>query len=76
MKNTLALLLADGYKHVHAEQFPKGLTKLYSYLTPRKSRLKTQNKMMFFGLQGFCREYLVDYFKENFFDLPLERRYG
>lgn len=72
MKNTLALLLADGYKHVHAEQFPKGLTKLYSYLTPRKSRLKTQNKMMFFGLNGFCQEYLVDYFKENFFDLPLE----
>lgn len=72
MNNTLALLLSDGYKQVHAEQFPKGTNKLVSYMTPRKSRLRTQNKMVFFGLQPFCKKYLVDYFNENFFDVPLE----
>jgi nicotinamide phosphoribosyltransferase len=70
MNNTLALLLADGYKHVHAEQFPKGLTKLVSYFTPRKSRIP-QQEMVFFGLQAFIQEYLIDYFKDNFFSLPL-----
>jgi len=71
-KNTIALLLSDGYKQVHAEQFPKGITKLVSYMTPRKSRLANSDTLTFFGLQAFCKEYLVDYFKENFFDLPEE----
>ena len=30
--------------------------------------LKTCDKMVFFGLQAFIQEFLVDYFKENFFD--------
>lgn len=67
MENTLALLLADGYKHVHAEQFPKGTTKLMSYVTPRMSRLKTFDKMILFGVQAFCKEYLDIYFHDNFF---------
>lgn len=70
MKNEVALLLADGYKHVHAEQFPKGLTKLVSYVTPRMSRLKSQNYMILFGLQAFLKTYMIDYFNENFFSLP------
>lgn len=71
MNDTLALLLADGYKHVHAEQFPKGLTKLVSYLTPRKSRIP-QQEMVFFGLQGFIQQYLIEYFNKNFFELSLD----
>ena len=63
----LAMLLADGYKHTHHEQFSPGTTKLVSYLTPRKSRLKSQNEMILFGLQAFCKEYLIDYFNYNFF---------
>lgn len=70
MKNQVALLLADGYKHVHAEQFPKGLTKLVSYVTPRMSRLKSQDYMILFGLQGFLKTYLIDYFNDNFFNCP------
>lgn len=72
MKNELALLLADGYKHVHAEQFPKGLTKLVSYVTPRMSRLKSQDHMVLFGLQAFLKTYIVDYFEHNFFALPTD----
>ena len=65
----IALLLSDGYKQVHQEQFPKGTTKLVSYVTPRMSRLLSQNKMILFGLQAFCKNYLIDYFEENFFKL-------
>lgn len=67
--NTMALILADGYKHVHAEQFPKGLTKLVSYMTPRMSRLKSQDYMVLFELQSFLKTYLIDYFREYFFAL-------
>ena len=63
-----AMLLCDTYKSVHRNMYPTGLTKLYSYWTPRKSMLKSCNKMVFFGLQAFIQEFLVDYFKENFFD--------
>ena len=66
---TMAMLLADGYKHVHAEQFPQGLSKLVSYVTPRMSRLSSQDTMVLFGLQGFIKKYLIDYFNENFFEL-------
>ena len=69
---TMAMLLADGYKHVHAEQFPKGLTKLVSYVTPRMSRLENQDHMVLFGLQGFLKKYLIEYFNENFFERNCE----
>ena len=68
----MALLLADGYKHVHAEQFPKGLTKLVSYMTPRMSRLKSQDYMILFGTQAFYKTYLIDYFNKYFFALDEE----
>ena len=67
--NTTALLLSDTYKQCHDRMYPKGLTKLVSYWVPRKSMLKNQNEMVFFGLQAFIKEYLVDYFHDNFFSL-------
>lgn len=72
MKNheTVSLLLSDGYKQVHAEQYPKGLTKLWSYFTPRRNRIPELDMMVFFGLQGFIKKYLIDHFNENFFNLP------
>ena len=69
---TNAMLLIDFYKAVHAEMLPKGITKSVSYFTPRMSRVKMWDKVVMFGLQAFCREYLITYFKENFFDRPLE----
>lgn len=70
MNNTLAILLCDTYKTCHNRMFPENLTKLVSYWTPRKSMLKDQNEMVFFGLQAFIKEYLLNGFNENFFDLP------
>lgn len=66
------LLLLDFYKTTHHEQYPKGITKLVSYFTPRVSRLPKENEVVFFGLQAFIKTYLLDYFRINFFDQPLD----
>jgi nicotinamide phosphoribosyltransferase len=70
MKNTNAMLLIDFYKAVHAEMLPKGITKSVSYYTPRMSRIKRWDKVVMFGLQGFIKNYLIDYFNEYFFNKP------
>lgn len=65
-----ALLLSDTYKQIHRKIYPKGLSKLVSYWVPRRSMFSGENdKMIFFGLQGFIKEYLIDYFNDNFFKL-------
>ena len=64
------LLLIDFYKATHHEQYPAGLTKMVSYYTPRMSRLKDVDTVVLFGLQAFIKEYLIDGFKQNFFDRP------
>lgn len=69
---TPPLLLCDFYKTVHSEQYPKGLTKLVSYFTPRMSRLDHQDKLVMFGLQAFIKQYLIEYFNDNFFSKTRE----
>lgn len=64
------MLLIDFYKAVHAEMLPKGIVKSVSYYTPRMSRVKRWDKMVFFGLQAFIKTYLIDYFNQYFFDAP------
>ena len=66
------MLLIDFYKAVHAEMLPQNITKSVSYFTPRMSRVKRWDKVVMFGLQGFIKEYLIDYFNDNFFNIPLE----
>ena len=70
MIDMTALLLSDTYKQTHDRMYPKGLTKLVSYWVPRKSMLNYTDKMIFFGLQAFIKEYLIDYFNKNFFGKP------
>lgn len=64
-----SLLLCDFYKTGHYKQYPAGTTKVYANLTPRKSRLPGIDKMVFFGLQYFMKEYLIEHFNKHFFDL-------
>ena len=70
MKNYNPLLLIDFYKVCHSSQYPKGLTKMVSYYTPRMSRLKDVDTITFFGLQAFIKEYLIDGFDTMFFNRP------
>ena len=73
--NTLAILLSDTYKQTHDRMYPKSLKKLVSYWVPRKSMFVNEEnqKMVWFGLQGFIQEWLVEYFERNFFNLSLEK---
>ena len=68
--NINPLLLADFYKTGHYKQYPSGTTKVYANLTPRKSRIEGVDEMIFFGLQYFIKEYLIENFNRNFFDVP------
>ena len=67
MSNTNPMLLIDFYKAVHAEMLPKNITKSVSYFTPRMSRVKMWDKVVMFGLQGYIKKYLIDYFNNEFF---------
>ncbi|KAB8155679.1 nicotinate phosphoribosyltransferase [Kordia sp. TARA_039_SRF] len=66
------LLLTDGYKLGHREQYPPNTTKVYSNWTPRKSRINGINTIVFFGLQYFIKEYLIKQFNAAFFNQPKE----
>lgn len=64
------LLESDFYKQVHWNQYPKNVSKVVSYFTPRMSRLKDVNYIVMFGLQSFIKEFLINDFNENFFSKP------
>ena len=66
------LLLTDGYKLGHREQYPPNTTKVYSNWTPRKSRINGIDTIVFFGLQYFIKEYLIKQFNVAFFNQPKE----
>jgi len=67
------IMKTDFYKLTHLSQYRPELTHFTSYLTPRSSRLKTTDKMVFFGLSNFCYKYLVKDFNETFFNVPAEQ---
>lgn len=72
MNNTMALLLSDTYKHTHCRMYPSNMTKLVSYLTPRKAMSEQYDKMVFAGIQPFIQKYLMDIMYTEFFDQPWE----
>lgn len=57
----------DFYKTGHAPWYPDGTTKLYSNLTPRKSRMKGVDGVVVFGIQYFILEYLITQWNRDFF---------
>lgn len=61
------LLLVDSYKIHHRDQYPEGMTKLYSNFTPRKSRIKGVDGVVVFGIQHFVLKYLIEEFNYRFF---------
>lgn len=66
-------LTTDFYKLSHREQYPEGTTTVYSTLTPRSNKYAPwSNEIVFFGLQYFIKEYLIDRFNNEFFNQPIE----
>lgn len=71
--NTPIYLNTDFYKLSHREQYPEGTTVVYSTLTPRSNKYAPwAEEIVFFGLQYFIKEYLIDRFNKEFFEVPIE----
>lgn len=70
MNNISFMLMADTYKNTNPDALPEGLTKLTSYITPRKSMFKNIDKVVFFGVQAFIKEFLIDLVNDTFFNKP------
>lgn len=64
--------LTDGYKLDHRRQYFPGTTKVTTNFTPRKSRIPGVDYVIFFGLQYFVKEYLINLWNANFFKIPKE----
>jgi len=68
-----ALTSIDSYKLGHAEQYPEGITKVYSNFTPRSSNHFNapaeykDNRIVWFGLQIFLTE-LNEVWRTTFFE--------
>lgn len=70
------MLNTDGYKLDHRRQYPAGTEYVYSNWTPRGSRVKGVNEVIFLGLQYAIKERLEKDFNENFFARPKEEVVG
>lgn len=65
----------DFYKADHRRQYPQGTEYVYANFTPRSSRLAKMlpdfdDKIVFFGLQGFIKHFLIETWNEGFFNQP------
>lgn len=70
MKLSNSLFKTDAYKNFHRLQYHPLTTMVYSNLTARGSRYKNINKTVFFGLQYFLKEFLINQWNESFFKRP------
>ena len=62
------MLLMDFYKVSHQQMYPKGFSKLYETWTPRSNKFFPESKfVVWYGLQGFIKTFLIDYFNKYFF---------
>lgn len=61
------IIQTDFYKISHNLMYPPGTTKIYSNLTPRKSRLPGVNSVVVFGIQYWILEYVIKQWNKDFF---------
>jgi len=64
------MIATDFYKVFHKFMSEPGTEKIYSTFTPRHSRIDDIQEVVFFGLQGFIKDFLLDFFNKGFFNLP------
>lgn len=68
----------DFYKVGHKAMYPKGTEVIYSNFTPRSNKLAPSagdnkpTKVLFYGLQGFIKSFLIEQFNKNFFNRTKE----
>jgi len=66
------VLLKDGYKIDHRSQYPNNTEVVYSNVTARGSRIPGVKSIVVFGPQYFVKEYCINRFNRDFFNLPKE----
>ncbi|MEH8017685.1 nicotinate phosphoribosyltransferase [Rheinheimera muenzenbergensis] len=66
------VIAIDGYKVDHRRQYPDGTQLIFSNLTARGTRRSYTDKMVFFGLQYFIKDFLIDSWNRDFFQQPKE----
>ena len=65
-----ATLLCDFYKISHREMYPSKTQTVYATWTPRGSRVPDVDEVVVAGNQMLIKEFLMDFFDENFFERP------
>lgn len=63
----------DFYKAGHRQQYPDGTQLVVSNFTPRSGKhanVECKDEIVFFGLQYFIKEFLMETFTKNFFMQP------
>lgn len=79
MNKLIPFNLADFYKTGHPAMYPAATSKLVANFTPRSAKyapvLKElfDDKVVWFGLQGFIQAFLIDLFDKEFFRKPKEQ---
>lgn len=63
----------DFYKSGHYAMYPDGTRLIFSNSTNRSSRIDGLDHTIFFGLQYFVREYLINTWRDLFFSQPKEK---
>lgn len=71
----------DFYKADHRRQYPPGTEYVYSNFTPRSSKLSNlpqefRDGVVFFGLQHLMQSFLIDTFRDGFFNKPASEVVG
>lgn len=62
------MLLCDFYKLAHRRMYPPGTEIVYSTWTPRACRIPNVNEFVWFGLQAFIQDRILDQFQQAFFE--------
>lgn len=66
-------LLIDFYKAGHYFMQPEGVKTIYSTWTARSNKYHVGcPDTVVFGHQAFIKEYFIDFFNENFFNVPID----
>lgn len=66
----------DFYKSGHRKQYPEGTELVVSNLTPRSGKyanVEDKKGIIFFGLQYFMKDFLIEIWNKSFFNLPKEK---
>ena len=76
MNGLIPFNLCDFYKTGHPAMYPGETTKLVANFTPRSAKYAPvlpqffDNKIVWFGLQGFIKEFFLGVFQREFFQAP------